>query len=432
MGFVMRIWIIISLVFFLQHVVQAGWDKLNSGSKQTFYGISALDSMNACAVGWVSVNDAAIYLTKDGGKSWTKQPVENAYLFGVKMLDANNVIVTGYSGNCSCGLMYYTANAGVTWDSSYFDANSGAYSFGFYTYQTLNATTALTSGYGGVIAKTTTGGESWYATQTNTGTDVFRVLTVADSKTLYAASGDNGNFFVIDAIYRSTDAGDNWTQILPHNQLYSIGALSFINASTGLMFGSYNGVEAIRKTVDSGATWKTVWSSKKAATLQSGTMLNASIGYAVGMGGRVLRTTDGGDTWTEENNGTQTDLLALSLVNENIAFAAGASGVILKRKEGNSTSAITDEEYATHTFQASLQPLPATGVLHVVLQSAAEEPCLLRLYDANGKEQRTIHALLNAGENKLSLDVSSLSQGIYTVHLSTATLQKTLLCPLIR
>ncbi len=47
-------------------------------------------------------------------------------------------------------------------------------------------------------------------------------------------------------------------------------------------------------------------------SLQSVKFISTTVGWAVGVGGTILRTTDGGTTWTLQSSGTFNDLYGVS------------------------------------------------------------------------------------------------------------------------
>jgi photosystem II stability/assembly factor-like uncharacterized protein len=60
-------------------------------------------------------------------------------------------------------------------------------------------------------------------------------------------------------------------------------------------------------------------------------------GYATGLHGTIMKTTNGGNTWTMVNTGTTTDLYQIQFINSNVGIAAGAKGTILKTINGGTT-----------------------------------------------------------------------------------------------
>ena len=114
--------------------------------------------------------------------------------------------------------------------------------------------------------------------------------------------------------YQTLDRGSNWTtRALPTS---SARAMFFTSSTTGVVVGgsTLNGV--IYRTTDSGATWTTVLNEVR-TTVAAGRAVtdvhirSTNVGYAVTRGastsigtfipGRILRTTDGGATWTSFN-----------------------------------------------------------------------------------------------------------------------------------
>lgn len=65
--------------------------------------------------------------------------------------------------------------------------------------------------------------------------------------------------------------------------------------------------------------------------------VNDSTGFVVGGNGNILKTIDGGNTWTQLNSNIMESLYCISIISENIGWVAGNNGVILKTNDrGNS------------------------------------------------------------------------------------------------
>jgi len=62
--------------------------------------------------------------------------------------------------------------------------------------------------------------------------------------------------------------------------------------------------------------------------------VDANTGTAVGDFGTILRTTDGGATWTLQISGTTNNLWGVSLVDANIGTVVGYYGTILRTTTG--------------------------------------------------------------------------------------------------
>ncbi|MBK8480381.1 MAG: hypothetical protein IPL40_04275 [Proteobacteria bacterium] len=95
------------------------------------------------------------------------------------------------------------------------------------------------------------------------------------------------------------------------------------------------------KSSDGGASW-TALSAGTAATLRALAFADAQTGLAAGDGGVLLKTNNGGLAWTAQSSGTTATLRALALLDAQTGFAAGDGGVLLKTTNGGTSwSALT-------------------------------------------------------------------------------------------
>ena len=62
--------------------------------------------------------------------------------------------------------------------------------------------------------------------------------------------------------------------------------------------------------------------------------VDASTGTAVGFGGTILRTADGGAAWTAQSSGTTNALYGVSFADANSGTAVGDYGTILRTDTG--------------------------------------------------------------------------------------------------
>lgn len=66
-------------------------------------------------------------------------------------------------------------------------------------------------------------------------------------------------------------------------------------------------------------------------------MVDDDIGWAVGDGGVILKTEDGGRTWSQQSSGTTEDLLGVDSFDGVIAYAVGEANTILRTEDGGRT-----------------------------------------------------------------------------------------------
>ena len=165
-----------------------------------------------------------------------------------------------------------------------------------------------------------------------TGMDISR----QDPDVLYIGAADGG-------VFRSTNAGVNWTPLTDNQPSLSMGAIAVDPANDNVIYGgtgeanssgdSYDGFGVIKST-DAGVTW---FSAGLEETRHIGKIVidpvNTQIVYVAGMGnlftgnpGRgVYKTTDGGSTWNRVlfvNDTTGVADIAINPQNPNILLAA--------------------------------------------------------------------------------------------------------------
>ncbi|HVF51336.1 MAG TPA: YCF48-related protein, partial [Pyrinomonadaceae bacterium] len=63
----------------------------------------------------------------------------------------------------------------------------------------------------------------------------------------------------------------------------------------------------------------------------------AARGYAVGEGGLILRTDDGGETWKDQESPVKINLYAVAAASPNDALVVGEQGRVLQTKDGGQT-----------------------------------------------------------------------------------------------
>jgi len=233
----------------------------------------------------------------------------------------------------------------------------------------VSATVAWASGNNGFYLKTTDGGAKWEAA-TVPGAEAldFRDVDAFDADTAYLLSIGEGDR---SRIYKTTDGGKNWQlQFTNRNPKAFFDAMSFWDASRGVAVSdSVDGRFVIIKTTDGGATWKEIPPEKtppalagEGAFAASGTCVvtqgknNVWIGTTAA---RVLRSTDGGDTWQVATTPVQTGQPSAGIFS--IAFKDANNGVVVGgdyRKEGEARDNVATTADGGRTWNLVKGPLP--------------------------------------------------------------------------
>ena len=234
---------------------------------------------------------------------------------------------------------------------------------------------------GGGLWKTTDGGINWRAvTDTSLKTSSVGAVAVAESNpdVVYVGMGEvalRGNVIQGDGVYKTTDGGRTWT----HMGLEKTMAIGRIRvhpnnpdiayvAALGDPYGP-NAERGVFKTVDGGKTWtKVLFKSDKAGAVDL-TMdaKNPDVLYAAlwevfrtphslssgGPGSGLLRTNDGGNTWTDltKNPGLPPTIwgkigVSVSAADPNRVYAiieAAEGGVFLSDDAGATWKRVNDD-----------------------------------------------------------------------------------------
>jgi photosystem II stability/assembly factor-like uncharacterized protein len=123
----------------------------------------------------------------------------------------------------------------------------------------------------------------------------------------------------------------HWQNPLPQGN--NLRGASFVDATTGTVVGEYG---TIVRTTDGGNSW-TIQGSGTTQTLWAVSFTDANNGTAVGEGGTIVRTTDGGTHWTSQASGTAFQFRGVSFSDTNNGAAVGESGTILRTTDGGNS-----------------------------------------------------------------------------------------------
>src|SRR5258708_22366735 len=121
-------------------------------------------------------------------------------------------------------------------------------------------------------------------------------------------------------------AQSGWCCQTPLPQGTTLRAVCFVDATTGTAVGDYG---TILRTTDGGATWTLQTSGTTSIGLSGVSFVDANTGtavgapYPVGSFATILRTTDGGATWTPQMSGAAGCRGAESFVDANTGTAGG-------------------------------------------------------------------------------------------------------------
>jgi photosystem II stability/assembly factor-like uncharacterized protein len=262
-----------------------------------FNAVSFADSTHGWAVG-LRVNNAApqgggtalgfYATTADGGASWTHGDFGTAELNAVLARSTTDVWAVGAAGT----IIHWD---GTTWSSRTVTGWSSTKAFRAVAFSDDANGWVVGDGLG--IAKTTDGGTSWTLVAAPDTGATLRSLAVLTTTSVVAV-GDGGTLKVLGT------SGVGPTLVIASVALYGV---TFANASTGWAVG--DGPTVLR-TTDGGATWSPAgtlplpagWTEPDRANLKARAVAFSGPmnGIVTGFYQTVWRTSDGGGTWEAE------------------------------------------------------------------------------------------------------------------------------------
>jgi photosystem II stability/assembly factor-like uncharacterized protein len=314
---------------------------------------------------------------------------------------------TGYSVFDN-GLLYYsafirkTSDGGITWDSLPVQASDFCNSISFLDENIGFAvgTDDPNESGNGIILKTTNGGLSW---SKETIFESVHLTSVACTSNGIYIAGYNYSQGVNGIILKSLDEGNTWQlQSYPNTMFNSI---SFPNDTVGFVAGS----RTILKTTNSGDYWEEL-DEIDGTYHNSISFINSDIGYVAGRYGRIFRTLDGGENWTEQWAYTKYDFYNIVCVTDDIAYVSGDRGFILKTTDGgglpvNTNNLKIDEPYY------NIYPNPCDDYF-IIEAPALSNVCLTSIDGKILKEFKMMN-------EQSKININSLPNGIYIIAITS-------------
>lgn len=216
---------------------------------------------------------------------------ENAErLKAIAFPDSLNGWMVGNKPGDNIGYIIHTSDGGESWVEQ--ESAISTYLVDAYFF---NSSVGFILGAAG-LQKTVDGGAQW--SEVDLGVDVqFPIYTSIDFV-------DSTGYIVSDGgiLLKSEDGGDSWTDISSlEARLYN--SMEFLNKDTGIIAGGYNTLHYALRTIDGGITWdsleiETPAISNEGAFIDICTVQD-SVVYVTGRLGKVVKSTDYGETWTE-------------------------------------------------------------------------------------------------------------------------------------
>ncbi|MFO7639394.1 MAG: hypothetical protein R6X14_08920 [bacterium] len=379
------------------------WTVARGGTTSDLTEVQFVDSLSGWAVG-----PQALLRTSDGGRNWQADSAvagkPDRRCRGIAVTDKAIFIsedslwwwadpVPEYWGwrrirrSSNGGLNWITIDSIETWTRSpYWQASR------LFFLDSLHGWHPGDHASGNPV-RTTDGGESWLQMSAVVGPVGELSFTSPDSGWLTDGRG---------IIMATTDGGNTWLEQYSASQVRGI----HMNDSRS---GWAAGVAGLLRTEDGGGTWQLM---PVAESLEAVHFAGPQHGVAVGRHGRIVRTTDGGETWVADSSEFGSRLTAVFVLDSARMWAVGEGGLVM----GFGDWALRQDEprwggRVPPLARLTVRPNPCRG--YVVLETAPASGLELELRDVAGRRVRQL--ALPAGSRGAAVDLRGLPAGVYFV-----------------
>lgn len=310
------------------------------------------------SIGYAVGNPGKVLKTSDAGNTWID--ISTSSLTGnIKSVCFINENL-GFAGkNTTNAAMFKTENGGLTWSQVFGYSGSACYTITF-----LNDTLGYAGAFNSRIFRTVNGGATWMQQTTfNTNEEISAIdfmdsargIAITNSYVYRTTNGINwsgpfisGNNFLSCAlsssgvailgdsyggIHRNNDLSNTYVDLNPQSGLFPFRRVKFVSQSNGWVAGDgYN----ILKTNNGGQTWINTNTNNAIDYLTDIAAINENkLIIATGnSSGKIIMTTNGGNSFTEQTLSTTNALNAISFPNANTGYVVGNNGVMFKSTNG--------------------------------------------------------------------------------------------------
>lgn len=406
--------IIILLILFtsaIAEIVFPQWIVEETKIKSIFNSIIFSSTTNAVIVG----TNGVILHTSDAGTNWNIVSSNlSTNLEEVYFLDSENGWIVGDSG-----VVLRTSNGGMNWILLNNTITERLYSVYF-----INNSTGWIAGKN-VIYKTTNGGSDWTQKYFNNIQSFFAI---------YFTDSLNGWTSDDYILLRTTDGGDNW--MIQDSTIYGfLNSINFPTDSVGYIAGDNS---LVLKTTDKGNSWEELITMHPGDYDWLGAyFIDKNRGWLCGFMGVIISTTDGGRNWKIQRPpvGNIEALKSICFIDSMTGWTVGATlglgdsyyGTILRTTNGGITYSEDNGEKLTENYSLMQNyPNPFNPGTLIIFEIKNTGLVTLKVYDILGKEVKTlIEEIKTPGYYSINFIANNLSSGIYFYTLKTKNYTQT-------
>jgi|GEM_PF-621382 len=231
--------------------------------------------------------------------------------------------------------LYKTTNLGTNWTQIPYNDPNQTWTSTYYTAD-FNLSDIIVGGAYGLILKSTNNGLNWTSLTNFLSPGIKYGVWAQSSSGKVIVTGAPGLSTTNDQIMMSTNGGNNWS-VTATNSASTFYDIQMLNNSTGWMAGTYG---AVRKTTNGGLNWDSVVTPVTSnLSLRKVRFLNSTTGwlfsFTTNPAGTIWKTTDGGNIWNQQSTGAiDGRTYAAEVVDSNVIYIGNYTPKVLKSTNG--------------------------------------------------------------------------------------------------
>lgn len=398
------------------------------------------DTLNLWAVGSQSLQSGPtrVMRTTDGGNTWTNATGNlttsgRAFTIGAA---SDQIAVVGFES----GAAFRTTNGGTTWTPVTWPPPVNTFMnrilFVSPTVGYAQGDPAPAPNLQWPVYKTTDAGATWTLTNTpnalQQGSDIeygqnSGMLFLNESVGWFTGVIGTATAQTPSRVYRTTDGGASWSfTTIPQGTGFNINIAAFDANNVFVMM--QQATPTVRRSTDGGATFVNPTPGLSTIPTAIAARPNTNELY-VTTANSILKSTDGGNTWTTEAiPATITNLNFLIFANERNGWACGANGMIVRYQPATTSSVgggtISDKPSAFKLMQN--YPNPFNPTTTITYQLASFSDVKLEVFDVLGRKVATlVNERQTAGAHSVNFNAATFASGVYFYRLQAGSFVET-------
>lgn len=247
----------------------------------------------------------------------------------------------GWAANGYFSAVYKTTDGGANWTTQVPNGGLGGLYY-FRNIEFLDANIGFLGTLSGRFYKTIDGGTTWNLV-TNISPNPAAVcgLDCVGTSTIYGC----GTYFSPAFVIKSTDSGNTWQYIDMSAYANALVEVLFMDENVGFASGKNASGAVILKTIDGGASWSTIYNGTingeyvwKLQVLSSNTnVMFGSVESIAPNLGKLIKSTNGGQNWVAKNFPMDDDVQAVGFVSETHGWMGGHDTGFYETIDGGDT-----------------------------------------------------------------------------------------------